>query len=100
MNVDEVMQKTLKLAQSQLSNYRFLLDEVAVQRSAFRDLKYQMQHDESYAWSWHCNIAMAAFDEGVDHATANRAAARFMQMCFGVDTSKFKEYLAFGESHD
>jgi hypothetical protein len=55
---------------------------------AFADLKAAMQADPGYAWSWHCNIACAAKDEGLDHAAANRAAARFMFMCFGVDTSK------------
>jgi len=103
MNVDKVMQKTLKLAQSQLNNYKvafqdFARDAVVTDpRSAFNELKFSIQQDQSFAWSWHCNVAMASYDEGVDHATANKAAARFMQSCFGVDTSKFKEYLAFGE---
>jgi hypothetical protein len=42
--------------------------------------------DEGYAISWHANIAMAFQDESGDHATANRAAARFMGQLFGVDT--------------
>ena len=32
---------------------------------AFRALANAMQSDPGYAWSWHCNIAMAAFDEGL-----------------------------------
>jgi hypothetical protein len=55
---------------------------------AFTDLKLAIEADPGYAWSWHCNIAMAAQDEGLDHAAGNRAAARFMSMCFGVDTTK------------
>jgi hypothetical protein len=57
---------------------------------AFGTLKKALQEDEGYAWGWHCNIAMAAFDEGVDHATANRAANRFMRMCFEIDTKEPK----------
>ena len=52
---------------------------------AFYRLRDEVRADQDYAWSWHCNIAMAAQDEGVDHETANKAANRFMQMCFGVD---------------
>lgn len=57
-------------------------------RAAFEVLKDAMRDDPGYAWSWHCNIAMAAIDEGAPHDSGNAAAARFMQMCFGVDTSK------------
>lgn len=58
----------------------------------FKVLSKAVKADASYAWSWHCNIAMASVDEGLDHAAANRAAARFMYMCFGVDTSKSKYF--------
>lgn len=54
---------------------------------AFADLRAAMQADPGYAWSWHCNIAVASQDEGMEHGAANRAAARFMHTCFGVDTS-------------
>lgn len=47
-----------------------------------------IRNDPSYAWSWHCNIAMAAVDEGVDHMTANKLAARFLMILTGVDTTK------------
>lgn len=57
---------------------------------AFKVLKDALTEDEGYAWGWHCNIAMAAQDEGVDHATANKAANRFMQSCFGIDTKEPK----------
>lgn len=65
--------------------------------SPFDNLKTLIQEDHEYAWGWHCNIAMASIDEGVSPAIGNRAAARFMQMCFGVDTSKFEEYLGTHE---
>jgi hypothetical protein len=51
-----------------------------------------IQANPDYAWSWHCNIAMASVDEGMEHKAANRAAARFMYMCFGCDTSKLSFY--------
>jgi hypothetical protein len=54
---------------------------------AFGDLRAAIQADPGYAWSWHCNVACSAMDEGLDHPAANRAAARFMFVCFGVDTS-------------
>lgn len=47
-----------------------------------------LHNSPQYAWSWHCNIAMAAYDEGLDHYRANKAAARFMLSLAGVDTSK------------
>jgi hypothetical protein len=44
-----------------------------------------MQKDPDYAWSWHCNIAMAFVDAGGDRYTANQGAARFMKMLAAVD---------------
>ena len=58
----------------------------------FTKFKNFVVGDPSLAWSWHCNIAVAFVDEGGDHKLANRAAARFMQLCFGVDTSDLPEY--------
>ena len=55
-------------------------------------IRSAIETDESYAWAWHCNLAMCAFDEGVDHTKSQYVAARFMQLCFGVDTSKAKEF--------
>jgi hypothetical protein len=55
---------------------------------AFYRLSDEVKTDQDYAWSWHCSIAMSAKDVGVDHETANKAANRFMQMCFGVDTKE------------
>ena len=57
-------------------------------KRAFDVLKEAMQADSEYAWSWHCNIAMASINEGMEHMAANQAAARFMKLCFDVDTSK------------
>ena len=56
--------------------------------SAVKQVTDAMRNDLDYAWSWHCNIAMAAVDEGVDHMTANKLAARFLMILTGVDTTK------------
>ena len=55
---------------------------------AFEKLKKTMQDEPDFAWAWHCNIAVSIQDEGVDHATANRAANRFMRLCFEVDSKE------------
>lgn len=44
-----------------------------------------MQADPGYAWSWHCNIAMAYVDEGVNRDVANQGAARFMKLLANVE---------------
>ena len=59
-------------------------------------LRKAFKEDEGYAYSWHCNIAMAMYDEFPDsfwvpdrseqHKICNRAATRFMKNAFGVDT--------------
>lgn len=54
--------------------------------AAFDTLRRALQADPDYAWSWHCNIAMAFYDVGGDHAMANKAAHLFMQRTFGVVT--------------
>lgn len=44
-----------------------------------------MQADPSYAWSWHCNVAMTYVDAGGDRYTGNQGAARFMKLLANVD---------------
>jgi hypothetical protein len=44
-----------------------------------------MQADPGYAWSWHCNVAMAFVDAGGDHYTANQGAALFMRLLANVE---------------
>ena len=58
-------------------------------------LSQRMQNDQDLAWTWHCNIVAASLDEDVDHETANRAAARFMSVAFGVDVTAFDEWSRF-----
>lgn len=50
---------------------------------AFEAIKTAIHMDAGYAWVWHCNIAVCMQDEGAPYDSANAAAARFMQMCFG-----------------
>ena len=59
---------------------KHVAEAIAILSSAIRD-------DDGYAWGWHCNIAMAFADEGATHEQANKAAARFMSLCFGADTT-------------
>ena len=54
-------------------------------KQAFDALASAMREDAGYAWSWHCNVAMAAVDEGVDRETANKVANTFMNRCFKVE---------------
>lgn len=61
-------------------------------RSAMHTLKQAIIEDPGYAWGWHSNIAMAAFDEGLSHEKANKAAARFMKLAFDVDMTKNEFY--------
>ncbi len=57
-------------------------------KDGFDVVKSAVKSDEGYALTWHCNIAVAAIDEGVDHKTAQKIAARFMGWAFQVDTMR------------
>lgn len=53
---------------------------------AFDDVKQAIHADPNgYGWGWQCNLAMAAYDEGIPHKLANKIAARFMRSCFEID---------------
>jgi hypothetical protein len=51
-----------------------------------------LQGSPDYAWAWACNIAMSFVDEGGEHAMANRAAARFLQMLAKADITQLPQY--------
>lgn len=53
--------------------------------AAMRTVIEAMQVDPEYAWSWHCNIAMAFVDAGGDHYTGNQGAALFIKMLANVE---------------
>jgi hypothetical protein len=52
---------------------------------AMNHLKQAMREDPGYAWSWHCNVAMASVQEGMGHTEANKAASRFMKWAFDAE---------------
>jgi len=63
---------------------------------AMDTIRHQLKDDDSYAHSWHCNLAMmyydaARSDSDVSHQDAHRvgndAATRFMQLCFNKHTT-------------
>jgi len=61
-------------------------------KQAMETLKQAFKDDPEYAWAWHCNLAMAAYDEGLPKPAANRSAARFMSIAFDIDMTKHEFY--------
>ena len=57
-------------------------------QEAMKIIRNAIHNESDYTWGWHCNIAMAAHDEGLSHAKANLAAARFMKNCWDIDMTK------------
>ena len=60
--------------------------------TAVKRLRQALRDDLDYAWGWHCNVAMTAYDAGCPRDIANEGAARFMQLFAGVDT---RQHFAF-----
>lgn len=52
-------------------------------------LKGAMAFHPDFAWSWHCNIAAAAMDQGVAVEVANAMAERFMRSAFDADAAVY-----------
>ena len=61
-------------------------------KTAISNLKASFQRDPGYAWAWQCNLAMCAYDEGLNKPAANRSAARFMKLLFDIDMTKHKYF--------
>ncbi len=62
--------------------------------TAMKALSQNLSNDDSYAHSWHCNIAMSFIDSFPNetpipyeerHRIANEAASRFMKLAFDVE---------------
>lgn len=70
---------------------------VLLNRLALKILSRSMNKDLDYAWTWHCNIAMAAQDAGAPHKEANIRARDFMNLAFGVDVSTLPQYKSIME---
>jgi hypothetical protein len=62
------------------------------EKSAMELLIEALKGDHSYAWSWHCNLAMAMYDAKIPAGKANDIAGRIMKQFFDVDTREFREY--------
>lgn len=63
--------------------------------SPIKGLIDALKADPEYAWSWHCNIAMALHDSGAGpHSACNRGAALFLSQLSGgaVDTTQNPAY--------
>lgn len=63
--------------------------------SPVKGLAEAMKADLDYAWSWHCNIAMAAHDSGAGpHSACNKGAALFLSRLSdgAVDTTQHPAY--------
>jgi hypothetical protein len=60
----------------------------------------EIEQDEHYAWAWQSNIAGAITQEGVDYATANKAAASAISLIFGVDTRRLQRYQEHMEAYE
>ena len=61
----------------------------------FDAVKNAIGADPSYAWSWHCNLAMSALDASngrLSHTEANEVAAGQMRHLFQYDVTVLKEY--------
>jgi len=62
-------------------------------KAALDILEKSFADDPEYAYSWHCNIAMACYDAIGDslsheeaHKISNEAATRFMKLAFNTET--------------
>lgn len=58
-------------------------------KEAMDHLRKAIKEDAAYAWSWHCNIAVCAMDEGLSHERANKAAERFMWVAFEANVKDY-----------
>lgn len=63
--------------------------------AALRTLTSKLRNNRDFAWFWHCSIAGAIQLAGIDHKTANLAAANYMQREFSIDVTRFPEWQAF-----
>lgn len=67
-----------------------MVDEARIP-AALRVISEAMVGDPAYAHAWHCNVACAAMDEGVEWEKAQRIATRVMRLAFSVHTESEPE---------
>jgi hypothetical protein len=65
-------------------------------QDAIMTLGEAMRKDSDFAWTWHCNVAMAAADAGAPVRQANERAADFMRNAFGVDIRASEHWAGVG----
>ena len=68
------------------------MKEITIEQAMNR-LEKAMKDEPDYAYVWHCNIAIACYDECTSdishedaHRIGNSVATRFMKLCFDADT--------------
>jgi hypothetical protein len=87
---EELKNSNQDLSVEHLENIKKLTEAISLgsvtTALAMKKLSLVMQRDPEYAYSWHCNIACAAIDEGIEHSVANRIASNFMSNAFKVTT--------------
>jgi len=96
---DKVLERIAKV-QSKLTECLRVADSV---EHNLKSLIGAMVDDPEYAWGWHCNIAMSAFDAGArSHAACNRGAALFLKLLSDgkVDTTTHPAYKGIEEKED
>jgi hypothetical protein len=57
------------------------------------NLSNLMKNDPDYAWTWLCNIAVCAQDEGLEYSASNRCAANFIKALCGLDMTNYKFFI-------
>lgn len=56
-----------------------------------------LRNDPEYAWGWHCNLTMMAYDAGAPHPVASEGSARFLQILADINVRhdpRFAETIA------
>lgn len=85
-------QSDKQVDKASIARYQELKNALHVLRnsSPLDPLKEALQLDEDFAWTWHCNVAMAFIDACPEatHRQANEAAANFMMTAFNVNVRK------------
>lgn len=61
-------------------------------RETMDKLREFIKTNSDYAWAWHCNLAMMAFDAGATHEKSNQQAANFMNSVFEFNVRDLPEY--------
>lgn len=52
-----------------------------------------VKQDFEYFWGWHCNLTMAAVDEGVSKPRAMSISRRFLHSLFNIDIGLSERYI-------